>query len=126
MANQTEGLVVGDGLKAELPNDASRATETIVSGAGNLPLFRVLGRITASGKLTNYTPGAVDGSEVAYAVLVGATDASAADAKGPVIDWTATFAYNRLTWGAAVTTLAHKNTALAQLRNRGIRTLNLA
>ena len=126
MANQTEGLVLGDGLKHELMNDMSRNIETIVSGAGNLPLFRVLGRITATGKLTNYTPGAVTGAEIAYAVLIGATDASAADAKGPVIDWTALFAYNRLTWGAAVTTQAHRDTALAQLRNRGIRTLNQA
>lgn len=126
MANQTEGLVVGDGLKYELPNDMSRSTEVIASGAGNLPLFRVLGRITASGKLTNYTPGAINGSEVAYAVLVQPTDASAADAKGAVIDWTALFAYNRLTWGAAVTTQAHKDTALAQLRERGIRVKNQA
>lgn len=126
MANQTEGLVLGDGLKDELRGDMSRATATIVSGAGNLPLFRVLGRITATDKLTNYTPGASDGSEVAYAVLIAATDATAADAKAPVIDWTALFAYNRLTWGAAVTTQAHKNTALAQLRNRGIKTLNQA
>lgn len=126
MANQTEGLVVGDGLKWELANEMSRATETIVSGAGNLPLFRVLGRITASGKLTNYTPGASNGSEVAYAVLVQAADASAADVKAAVVDWTALFAYNRLTWGASVTTQAHRDTALAQLRNRGIRTLNQA
>jgi hypothetical protein len=126
MANQIEGLVLGDGLKAELPNDMSRATETIVSGAGNLPLFRVLGRITASGKLTNYTPGAVDGSQIAAAVLIQPTDASAADAKGAVIDWTALFAYNKLTWGAAVTTQAHKNTALTQLRALGIRALNQA
>jgi hypothetical protein len=126
MANQTESLVLGDGLKAELPNEMSRATETVVSGAGDLPLFRVLGRITASGKLTNYTPGAATGAEVAYAVLIQPTDASAADAKGAVIDWTALFATNRLTWGDAVTTQAHKDTAIAQLRNRGIRVLNQA
>lgn len=126
MANQTEGLVAGDGLKKELPNDLSRSTETIVSGAGDLPLFRVLGRITASGKLTNYTPGAIDGSETAVAVLIAATDASAADAQAPVIDWTALFAYNRLTWGAAVTTQAHRDTAISQLLNRGIRVLNQA
>lgn len=126
MAIQNEGLVLGDGLKDELRGDMSRSTETIVSGAGNLPIFRVLGRITASGKLTNYTPAATDGSENAYAVLIVPTDATAADAKGPVVDWTALFAYNRLSWGAAVTTQDHKNTALAQLRNRGIKTLNQA
>lgn len=126
MANQTEGLVVGDGLKKELPNDLSRSTETIVSGAGDLPLFRVLGRITASGKLTNYTPGETNGSETASAVLIVATDASAADADAPVVDWTALFAYNRLTWGNAVTTQAHKDTALLQLKARGIKVLNQA
>ena len=123
MPIQNEGLVLGDGLKNELPGEASRSTETIVLGAGSLPLFRVLGRITATGKLTNYTPGAVDGSEVAYAILTAPTDATAADARAPVIDWTALFAINRLTWGPAVTTAAHRTTALAQLRNRGIRTL---
>jgi hypothetical protein len=126
MPNQTEGSVLGDGLKWELENDMSRATEVIVSGAGNLPLFRVLGRITATGKLTNYTPGAADGSEVAYAVLIAPANATAADVRAPVIDWTALFAFNMLTWGAAVTTQAHRNTALAQLRKSGIRTLNQA
>lgn len=126
MANQIEGLVVGDGLKAELPNDASRATETVASGAGNLPLFRVMGRITASGLLTNYTPGATNGSEIAVAVLIEPTDASAANRVATVIDWTATFARQRLTWGAAVTTDAHRDTAIAQLRNRGIRVMNQA
>lgn len=126
MANQTEGLVVGDGLKKELPNDMSRETETIASGAGDLPLFHVLGRLTADGKLTSYTPGAVDGSETAVAVLIEATDATAADAVAPVIDWTALFAYNALEWGAAVTTQAHRDTAVAQLKERGIRVLNQA
>lgn len=126
MANQTEALVLGDGLKAELPNDASRQTEVIVSGAGNLPLFRVLGRITATGKLTNYTPGAVDGSQTACAVLISAVDASAADAAATVIDWTATFARQRLNYGAAVTTDAHRTAAIEALKARGIRVLNQA
>lgn len=121
MAIQNEALVLGDGLKAELPNDASRQTEIIVSGAGSLPMFRVLGRITASGKLTNYTPGAVDGSQNAVAVLIEAADATAADVKATVIDWTATFASQRLSWGAAVTTDAHRTAAIEALKARGIR-----
>jgi hypothetical protein len=126
MANQNEGLVVGDGLKAELPMDASRSTETITSGAGNLPLFRVLGRITASGEFTNYTPGATNGSEIASAVLIEAVDATSAARIATVIDWTASFARQRLTYGAAVTTDAHRTTAIRQLQNRGIRVLNQA
>ena len=126
MANQTEGLVVGDGLKAELPNDMSRATETVVSGAGDLPLFRVMGRITASGKLTSYDPTADTGQEVAVGVLISETDASSADAEGTVIDWTAKFALNKLNYGSGVTTAAHKTTALNQLKARGIRALNQA
>jgi hypothetical protein len=39
----------------------------------------VLGKITASGKYTALDPDAVDGSEVAAAVLLHAVDASAAD-----------------------------------------------
>lgn len=124
MANQTEALVLGDGLKAELPMDASRERETIVSGAGVIPLFRVLGRITASGLLTNYTPGATNGSEVACAVAIEGVDATSAAAGINVIDWTATFARQRLSWGSAVTTDAHRNAAIAQLKTRGIRVRN--
>lgn len=126
MANQTEGLVVGDGLKKELPNDMSRETETIVSGAGVLPLFRVLGRVTASGEMTSYDPTAGDGTEVAAAVLIAETDATAAAVPAPVIDWTALFAYNQLNWGAGVTTQAHRDAAIASLKDRGIRVLNQA
>lgn len=126
MANQNEGLVLGDGLKAELPMDASRTRETIVSGAGVIPMFRVLGRITASGLLTNYTPGASNGSEIAVAVAIEGVDATSAAAGINVIDWTATFARQRLNWGAAVTTDAHRTAAIRQLQNRGIRVLNQA
>lgn len=126
MANQTEALVLGDGLKAELPMDASRARETIVSGAGVIPMFRVLGRITASGLLTNYTPGATNGSEIAVAVAIEGVDATSAARGINTIDWTATFARQRLSWGSAVTTDAHRTTAIRQLQNRGIRVLNQA
>jgi hypothetical protein len=39
----------------------------------------VLGRVTASSKLTEYSAGASDGSEVAVCILYVAADASAAD-----------------------------------------------
>lgn len=126
MANQTEALVLGDGLKAELPMDASRERETIVSGAGVIPLFRVLGRITASGLLTNYTPGAIDGSEVACAIAIEGVDATSAAAGINVIDFAATFARQRLSWGSAVTTDAHRDAAIAQLKTRHIRVRNQA
>jgi hypothetical protein len=41
----------------------------IVAGAGTILAGTVLGRITASGKLTPYDSAAVDGSEVAIAVI---------------------------------------------------------
>lgn len=126
MALQNEELVVGDGLAKELPNDMSRSTQTLVSGAGNLPLFRVLGRITASGKLTSYDPTASNGAQTAVAVLIAPTDATSADAKAPVIDWTALFAVNRLNYGAGVTTAAHRTSAILQLGARGIKVLNQA
>lgn len=126
MANQNEGLVLGDGLKAELPMDASRATDTIVSGAGVIPIFRVLGRITASGLLTNYNPAGADGSQTAVAVAAESVDATSGARAITVIDWTATFARQCLSWGAGVTTDAHRETAIASLRNRGIRVLNQA
>lgn len=52
--------------------------ETLISGEN---LFRgtPLGKITASGKLTQLDSGASDGSETPYAILLIDTDASLAD-----------------------------------------------
>lgn len=54
-----------------------RIKETLT--AGNFVAGTVLGRITASGKMTDYDNIAVDGSELATAVLLEDADASVVD-----------------------------------------------
>ena len=46
---------------------------------GNFVAGQILGRITASGKLTDYDAVAIDGSAIPVAVLLEACDALAAD-----------------------------------------------
>lgn len=52
--------------------------QTLITGQ-NLSRGDALGKITASGKLTQLDSGAADGSENAYALLMEDCDASAAD-----------------------------------------------
>ena len=60
--NQTRGISIWDPV----------FEDEIVLDAGNevYPAGTVLGRITASGKLTKYTTGASDGSEIPVSVLL--------------------------------------------------------
>lgn len=119
----TEPKVLSDVVKHEYDQSYTRDTGTILSGTGVVTLGRVLGKITASGKWTNYTPGASDGSQNAAAVLLtGSIDATAADmadaillTRGPSV-----VALQELSWGAAVTTQNHKDTAIAALKALGI------
>lgn len=80
---------------------------TIASGAGVLSYLQVLGKITASGKLTVHNPGASDGSQVAVALATGAFDATSADVNCPVIT-EGVFAMQALTYHSSVTTDAAK------------------
>lgn len=57
---------------------------TLISGQ-NLTAGYVLGKITASGKLTRCAHGASDGSQTAYAILAADCDASAADVTALVL-----------------------------------------
>lgn len=60
-------------------SDVITKPDTLVSGAGVCVVGEVLGRITASGKLTKHNPGASDGSQIAVAVLAVPADATSAD-----------------------------------------------
>lgn len=65
-----------------LAGDHPPITKPIIVVSGqDLAAGTVLGRITASGKFAAYSDVAVDGSEVAVAILGEACDASAADEK---------------------------------------------
>jgi hypothetical protein len=75
---------MGDVLKYEVNPNFTRESVTLLAGS-NYPVGAVLGRITASGKYKLATSGGSDGAQTAAAVLLYATDATAADAIGIVV-----------------------------------------
>jgi hypothetical protein len=84
MSVLTQPPTMGDVLKYELNPNYTRETVTLLAGT-NYPVGAVLGRITASGKMKLATSGGSDGAQTAAAVLLYATDASAADQEAVVI-----------------------------------------
>lgn len=101
MAVQTEAIHKSEGILSESNGKRSREEITVVSGQ-NLGAMFVVGKITASGKYTQYDNAAADGSQTAAGVLIGATDASAADAKGVILARDAEVDYDTLQWKAAM------------------------
>ena len=84
MTALTQSPTMGDVLKySENPNYTNEAV-TLLTGT-SYKVGSVLGKITASGKYTLAADGAVDGSAVAVAVLLTATDATAADTTGVIL-----------------------------------------
>ena len=79
MASQAETPATGSFIYSEARGTLSRENITIVSGAGVLPAGRMLGKITASGKYTNYDDTLADGTQTAAGILYAETDATAAD-----------------------------------------------
>lgn len=100
-----------------LAGDYPRITrlETIVSGAGDLAAGTVLGKITASGKLTPVDDAAGDGSQAPHCVLAEDADASAADAEA-VVYYSGEFNENALVFGGDDTIADHRDA----LRDLGI------
>jgi hypothetical protein len=80
----TEAQHRGGFLLSEMNGYGSRSLFTLISGQ-NLVAGTVLGKITASGKVTILAPGAGDGSEVAMGVLFDNVDATGADHAGAVV-----------------------------------------
>jgi len=81
---------------------------TIVSGAGALARGTVLGKITASGKLTIVnSAGTDDGRRKPYAVLLESVDATSADKAAPVA-LAGLFNANALVFGGTDTIATHK------------------
>lgn len=119
MATYTEATNLGDLLKREFEPIYNRESVTLITGQ-NLTLGAVLGKITASGKYTAVAPAASNGSEVASAVLLAATDASGGDtpcvilARGPAV-----VAADSLVWPSGATS-GQKTAATAQLVALGI------
>ncbi len=119
MASYSESNYLGDVVKREFEPIYNRETVTLISGQ-NLAIGAVLGKITASGKYTAVAPAASNGSEVASAVLLAATDASGGDtpcvilARGPAV-----VAADFLVWPSGATS-GQKTAATAQLVALGI------
>jgi mannose-1-phosphate guanylyltransferase len=103
---------MGDLLKYELNPNFTRETVTLLTGT-SYAVGAVLGRITASGKYKLATSGGTDGAQTAAAVLLYATDASAADAeavvvvRGPAIISKAALVFDASVDDAAKTTTKH-------------------
>ena len=110
----------GHYIVSEANGYRAREEITVASGAGVLKAGRVLGRITASSKYVSYTPGATDGSQNAVAILYQGCDATGADVRRTVTARDSEVQASALNWGPAVTTDAHKTTALAALAVLGI------
>lgn len=86
-------------------------TYTIAAGAGVCPRGTVLGRITASGKLTKVNKAAVDGSQTVYAVLADPVDATSADVVNAAVYLTGEFRIPALTFGSTDTAADHAYSA---------------
>ncbi|MBK5946048.1 head decoration protein [Rhodobacter veldkampii DSM 11550] len=116
----TQTPTMGDVLKYELNPNFTRETVTLLAGT-NYPVGAVLGRITASGKMKLSTATGTDGAQNAAAVLVYATDATAADqsvvviVRGPAIVSKAALVFDASVDDAAKTAAKH-----AQLTALGI------
>ena len=74
-ASNEEPKRITDVIRFDL-QDHSHDNVTIVAAAGALEVGEVLGKITASGKYAKYDDAAIDGTEVAVAILREKTDAS--------------------------------------------------
>ncbi|WP_375183484.1 head decoration protein [Marinobacter sp.] len=80
---KTEATRAGEFLVSEA--NGKRSRESITVTGGPYPAGQVLGKITASGKYTAYTPAATNGTEAAAGVLWDAADGSAADVSAVAI-----------------------------------------
>ena len=80
MAIEVEGIHTGEYLVSEVNTNLSRDTDILITGQ-NLIVGTLLGRITASKKLTRHAHGAADGSENVVGILYDNVDATAADTK---------------------------------------------
>jgi hypothetical protein len=96
----------------------SRNNETLITGQ-NLTMGTVVGKITASGKITILAPAAVDGSQTAFGVLLADVNATAADQLCPVLRREAIVKDAGLVWPGGITN-PQKATATAQLELVGI------
>ena len=118
MTTFTETNHAGGFIVSEANGTRSRAAILLLAGVA-YAAGAVLGRITSSGKFTNYTPGASDGSQTASAILWDAVDATAADSRGVAVVRDAEINSSDLSWVSGVDA-SEQSTAIGQLANVGI------
>ncbi len=83
---KTQGMNVGEYLLSEAEGQRSRETRVAAFTTGTAwPSGTVLGKITATGKLTKYVSTNSDGSQVAMAVMLTDIPASAATGDIPIV-----------------------------------------
>ncbi len=116
MASQTETPHAGEFIFSESAGTYSRENVVVVLGAGVLPAGRMLGKITASGKFTNYDDGLVNGTEVAFGILYAPVDATLADTPAVIIRRDAEVVSARVT----AANPAHKAAGIVDLNVQGI------
>lgn len=104
----------------QYPTRLTRETVTIASAtSNNLQCGQVLGRITANGKYTAWSPTANDGSENAVAILLSDVDARTADKEAvALVRGSVRVVRGALNFGTATT--AQINSAIANLKTLGI------
>jgi hypothetical protein len=120
MPTLTEGNTPGDFMLFEENSHYSRDEVTIASGA-DLEPGTVLGQITADGKYVICDHTAIDGSEVAKAILYKPALAASADVTNAVVVVRhAQVRRGGLIFDAAFTTEVHRDTAVAELKAVGI------
>ena len=98
MSVLTEGVYTAEFVLSEANGFRSREVVTIASGSPAMTAGHVLGKITASGKYSDFDNDAVDGTETAVAVLYADCDASAADKEAVVIFRDAEVSDAKLVW----------------------------
>lgn len=124
MAVKTEPNYLGDAIKWEESNMYSRRKITVASG-NSVVMLEVMGKLTADGKYVPLAPAAADGSEVAAGIMIGAVDASAADAEGVILESDSLVAMDNLVWPDGITA-PQKATAIAELEALGVKAVSLA
>lgn len=120
MTKFTEGRHPIEGLLSEGDFAYSRASITVVSGAGKIVPGTVLGKITASGKYTPSPDTGADGSQTAVAVALYDCDATSADAVVVAVVRHAQWNVNTLTYHSSVNDNTKRAAKATQLAAAGI------
>lgn len=114
----TEGRHTAEYILSEANGHRSREVGTLLAGNKLVP-GTVLGRITASSKLTVLTPGASDGSQTAAGVLYDDVDATSADKAAVYTARDSEVKGLALTWPAGISA-PNKTAAITELAALGI------